>query len=901
MFRRHPLKWLFAAAVVGLCLWLRFRTVPILPGDHLKQGLEELAAGRFSLAEKHFRDELQLVPEQPAASEQLSRLLIRSGRHWEASPYVRTALTQSRVGQDYLVKIAGDPDLLIDELMVRHWHSHSPEDPAPLIGLARIALRNAKAEEAQELLHQLLVLSPNDLEAHVIKGHAELRTGLSRLPDWNSNLPQAAEQHPGIWLIRGEWCLQAGNPEMATRCFLEGMRLNPNDRNFNLRLGQLLGPEKGRPFLERSETLRKLFDAISYIDRQRSFSQVMGLLKSLKSLGRLPEATQWGQLAMISDPSLMMRMTSDSQFSAEYREIFAANAPGGDSNPALKFKLTAFPDWQPPAGASGPQEIVVNSKIRFRNDAASSGLDFTYFNAHDSATEGSRLQETTGGGVGVLDVDHDGWPDLYFPQGCTWPPGTDGIHEGQMFRNLRGRSFTNSTAAVGIGDTGFGQGVTVADFDNDGFDDLYMGNIGPNRLYLGNGDGTFTSLTSTESLAGDVWTSSCASGDFNGDSLTDLFVVNYIHGNQVFEKICENENVKVTCSPASFIATADCLLINLGDGRFENQSARSGIQVAHGPGLGVVAAHLNSDDLLDIFVANDLQANFCFLNESTPDNPNCQFRDQAVNLGLAFDRDGKSQACMGVAIGHVNHDAILDLFVTNFVNESNTLYLSQPNGIFLDATAASGLAAPSYPVLGFGTAFLDADLDSRLDLVVANGHIGDHSHFGQQYRMRPQFFANTGTHSVPGFAELPASDVGSYFESELLGRGLAVLDWNRDGNPDFCVSHLDTPVSLLTNETADVGHFLSLRLCGVRSCRDAIGTRIRVIIDGRSSFFELAGGGSYESSSQRFVLCGLGEAAKIDELQIKWPSGATQSYHDLDTRQSLVAIEGRSSLIADDL
>ena len=901
MFRRHPLKWLVTAAVVGICIWLRFRTVPILPGDHLKMGLESLTAKEFSSAERHFRNELRLVPEQPVASEQLALLLIRSGRSWEASPCVRTFLKQDRIREDYLIKITGDPDQLIDESLLNDWQRQSPEDLSPLIGLARIAFRSGRTDEAQELLDRILALSPNDLEAHVIKGQAELATTMSRLPDWNSKLPKDAEYHPGIWFVRGDWCQQAGDPEMAARCFLEAIRLNPHDRNLNLRLGQLLGEVDGRPFLEHADTLRKMYDAVTYVDKQNSYSQVWGLIESLHSLGRFREAAHWGQNAMTTDVRLMMRITKDREFADKYRRIMAAAHTVDDLHPGLKFQLKKFPDWHPPRGASASQEIAANSKFRFRNDAAFSGLDFTYFNADDPATEGKRLQETSGGGVGVLDVDHDGWPDLYFPQGCTWPPGTDGHFEDQLFRNLRGHSFSNSTVLAGFGDTGFGQSVTVADFDNDGFDDLYLGNIGLNRLYQGNGDGTFTETTTVARMVSEDWTSSCAPGDFNGDSLTDLYVANYIHGQHLFEIICENKNIKVACSPSNFESTQDCLLINLGDGRFEDQSTGSGIQVPHGPGLGVVAALIDSDDRLDIFVANDQQPNFCFLNQSVPRSAQAHFREYAVNNGLAFDRDGKSQACMGVAVGHINSDEGLDLFVTNFANESNTLYLSQSNGIFSDATAHSGLAKPSYPMLGFGTAFLDADLDNRLDLVVANGHIGDHRHFGQQYRMRPQFFANIGTRSAPGFAELSASDLGSYFESELLGRGLALLDWNRDGRPDFCVSHLDSPAALLTNETTDVGHFLAIRLCGVQSSRDAIGTRIRVVADGVASFFQLTGGGSYLSSSERFVLCGLGDAARIDELRIQWPSGTTQTFQNPDTDQSLVAIEGRSSLIHDDV
>jgi tetratricopeptide (TPR) repeat protein len=362
MFRRHPVKFLLVAAVVAIGIWLRFRTVPIPPGDHLKMGLEALEAGQFSSAEQHFREELRLESDQPVASEELALLLIRSGRHWEASPYVRTTLEQQRIRQQSLLRISGDPDQSIDKSMLNNWHRQSPEDIAPLIGLARIALRRGDTNEAHELLDRILALSPNELEAHVIKGQAELTTGLSRLSDWNSQLPKGAERHPGIWFVRGEWSQQAGNPEMATRCFLEGVLLNPNDRNLNLRLGQLLGEEKGQPFLAHAETLRRVFNAVAYIERQKSYSQMLGLLKSLQSLGRFREATQWGQTAMSSDPDLMMRMTKDPGFSSEYRGIIAAAPTKKEFNPALNIDLKTFPEWSPPAEVPGSQNTVLTNK-----------------------------------------------------------------------------------------------------------------------------------------------------------------------------------------------------------------------------------------------------------------------------------------------------------------------------------------------------------------------------------------------------------------------------------------------------------------------------------------------------------------------------------------------------------
>ena len=397
MFRRHPLKWLLlTAAVIGIFVGIRFRTVPEVPGDHLKLGREALKAEEFSSAEQHFREELRLVTEQPEAIEELTMLLIRSGRNWEASPLVRMHLTQQKIRQDFLVRISGNPDQAIDESMLNDWHQKSPEDVPPLIGLARIAIQNSKTDEAHKLLDTILALCPNELEAHVLKGHAELRTGVSRLSDWNSKLPEGAEGHPGIWFVRGEWCQHAGNPEMATRCFIEGLLLNPDDRNLNLRLGQLLGEEKGQPFLERAETLRRVFNAVAYI-KQSGYSQVTGLLKSLQSLGRFQEATHWGQMALTSSPGLMIRFTTDSRFSNEFGAMIAGSQTKEDLYPALKFDLKEFPEWRPPVSESGTQAIVVNRNVRFRNDAASSGLDFTYYNADDPATEGKRLQETTGG------------------------------------------------------------------------------------------------------------------------------------------------------------------------------------------------------------------------------------------------------------------------------------------------------------------------------------------------------------------------------------------------------------------------------------------------------------------------------------------------------------------------
>ncbi len=352
MFRRHPLKWLLAAAFVGFCLWLRFRTVPERPGDHLKMGLEALASREFSAAERYFRNELRLVPEQPEASIQLAQLLIQSGRSWEAAPLSQTVLQQPKIPPDYLLQIAGDPATLISESMLDDWHRRSPEDYAPLTGLAKIALRNGRTDEAHELLNRILALDPDNMEAHAVKGNVELITNVSRLPEWNNQLPANAALHPGIWFVRGGWCQQAGEPEKAIRCYLEGFRLNPGDSNLNLKLGQLLGEDQGHPFLQRADSLRRIFEGVGNSQNRKSFSNAWLLAELMQSLGRYREAARWGQMAMMSDPRLMVRMTSDSQFAKSYNQIIAAASTGKDFDPASIMSLEGFPEWQPPVVAT---------------------------------------------------------------------------------------------------------------------------------------------------------------------------------------------------------------------------------------------------------------------------------------------------------------------------------------------------------------------------------------------------------------------------------------------------------------------------------------------------------------------------------------------------------------------
>ncbi|HEV7223806.1 MAG TPA: CRTAC1 family protein, partial [Pirellulales bacterium] len=333
----------------------------------------------------------------------------------------------------------------------------------------------------------------------------------------------------------------------------------------------------------------------------------------------------------------------------------------------------------------------------------------------------------------------------------------------------------------------------------------------------------------------------------------------------------------------------DRFYLNLGDGRFEERTEAAGLNVAGGNGLGVVAGDFDGSGRSSLFVANDEDANFCFINETPQPGAAPQFVERGVLAGLAYDGDGKALACMGVAAGDADGDGKLDLFVTNFYDEPNTLYLQDSGGMFVDATAASGLRAPSYRMLGFGAQFIDGELDGYPDLVLTNGHIEDLSYQQIPYKMPPQYFRGLGGGK---FAELPAAELGEFFQGKYLGRGLARLDWDRDGREDFVVSHLHAPTALVANASPKTGHFLAVQLRGVRSSRDAIGAEVAIEAAGRRRTQWLTAGDGYQASNQRQLVFGLGPERRVAKLHIRWPSGLRQDFVDLAADQALIFVEG---------
>ena len=573
-----------------------------------------------------------------------------------------------------------------------------------------------------------------------------------------------------------------------------------------------------------------------------------------------------------------------------------------DANPALALDLSGYPlpGWHTDKADGPPLSLAdagsAPASVSFRDDATSTGLQMSWYAGNDPTSFARTMRETLGGGAGILDLDSDGWPDVFLTQGCPWPPGSSpGLYLDRVFRNAGDGRFLDATVNSGIRENQFSHGVAVGDLDCDGFPDLYVTNSGPNSMFRNHGDGTFSDVTVLSGTAGAQWSTSCVMADLNGDTWPDVYVVNYLTGTDVFERICRDAagNPGV-CQPHDFAAEQDRLYLSTGDGRFEDATSAAGIVAPDGKGLGVVAADFGHSGRLSLFIANDTVANHFYRNVAARPGDRPLFDEVAFAAGVAVNSLGLPEACMGIAAGDADGDQRIDLFVTNFYQESNTLYLSQPDGSFLDRTSTSGLREPSLPMLGFGTQFLDGELDGRPDLVVTNGHVHAVREDDVPFPMPPQYFQNTGGGR---FREVEAGVLGPFFAENSLGRGLSLIDWNRDGLEDVVISHLDRPVALLTNTTTAHGNFLAVQVHAVSTARDAIGTSVRVTAGDHTVYRQLTVGDGYLASNERQLIFGLGEHDRMDRLEVHWPSGLQQTFPHPPLNATIMLIEGRSHLL----
>lgn len=550
-------------------------------------------------------------------------------------------------------------------------------------------------------------------------------------------------------------------------------------------------------------------------------------------------------------------------------------SPGRASLAALPLILFL---WQGPSF-----ESFDPPQVQFVDVAAEAGIDFIHTNGRSSE---KLLVETFGSGLAWLDYDRDGFLDLYFVNGADLTRGEPSPGNA-LFRNQGNGTFRDVTREAGVAGTGaYGMGVAVGDYDNDGFQDLYVTYYGPNLLYRNNGDGTFRDVTARADVAGGSWSSSAGFFDYDRDGDLDLYVVNYLDYDLRENRYCgrQEPGYRSYCDPWTFDGALDQLYRNNGDGTFTEVSRQAGIANPGGKGLGVTFADLDQDGHVDIYVANDTTRNFLYRNLG-----NGRFQDVTYGAGVGYDPHGKPQAGMGTDCADADGDGLLDLFVTNFSEESNNLYRNLGDLVFEDIASRAGLDSGFLP-LGFGTQFFDYDNDGDADLYVANGHVVDNIHLYKphlSYAQEDRLYQNGGRGD---FSDV-SSRGGAPFQVRKVGRGTAAADFDNDGDLDLAVSNSGDRPMLLKNEGGHRNHWLLIQARGHQSNRFGLGTRVRLQAGGQSQLKEISPVDSYLSSSDFRLHFGLGREAVVERVEIHWPSGIRQVLTGIAAGQVLLVEE----------
>ncbi|MGB7328095.1 MAG: FG-GAP-like repeat-containing protein [Rubripirellula sp.] len=727
----------------------------------------------------------------------------------------------------------------------------------------------------------------------------------SEIPGWAVSCPQNADRYSEYWSAIGSWFFADQQIELATGSFLKAVEIDPSSSVDYKRLARCaektntgVAPER---FAERAMQLDRMQAIMVMIEQNPNSIELQSeMAKKWLELGRPLEYLQWtanGENLAPQQVAMIARKRQDLLARRDFFEMQDNDARMQISDqrfppPSSEQLATAFRSLSTNiVAAKTPDAPASSSVIHFSDVADAVGIQFEYLNRSPRTLKYFRLHETLGGGISVIDFDCDGNPDFYLGQGSGDPPDVVGDQSNRLFRNLADQ-FNDATAVAGLTDHGYTTGLAAGDVNQDGFPDLVIGSLRQNRLLINQGDGTFVDSSHRLGNAPPLYTASLAIADVTGDGLPDIVETNYVDDTNLFQsRVKPNNRLPSGISPSQFANAPDRVFENQGDASFTSTTLETeGEEPASS--LGVVITNIDSELGNEILIANDVWPNRLWKRNST-----ATWNESASVDGIAFDCNGIATAGMGIASGDFDADGNLDFHITNFWEQSSSLFLQRSPGTFTDLAPRYNLVGPTFAMLGFGTQSLDINRDGWMDLMILNGQIEDFSDAGHPFRMQPQCFLGTGGR----MNETPIEDPSGYFHRKQLGRTLARVDWNRDGRWDFVANHLDAPLALLENQTESTGHWIQFQLVGVESERDAIGARVVVRCGDTSRSTWRTAGDGYLCNNEPVVDVGLGDHESISDVTIHWPSGSTQTITNIAVDHRYVIVQDQPGVMKTEL
>jgi tetratricopeptide (TPR) repeat protein len=822
--------------------------------------------------------------------------------------------------------------------------SRNPNDLRILLASCRQKMVEGDFSSAESLLRKIIARHQTFAPAYAMLGQSLIANGSNRqeLTEWYENVPTETREFADYWLTLADVALESGDVSVGARSYWEATRREPNNIKAwsgLIRSLELLEATVREPLVSDTEIKDMRFRIAKLLELRRRFYDFTGggrqeqrhaalVAKSLLQLGRYWEAEAWSAIAatLTKEPYESLNSLREKilrRLDAEREWIAPKHCP------ALLADLSDVPL---------PDEFMTNrekvetrilrptveshSHIKFVQEGESRGLKAVGANNNPLGVYLSVVR-TTGVGAGVIDVELDGWPDLIVMAAggsVTHPDSQPNL----LMRNLDGQ-FVDVTPSAAILDKGYGQGVVVGDFNEDGFSDLLFANLGLNRLFRNNGDGTFTDCTDRLDANDPLqWSTSGAFADLNGDGLSDLVVSNYcdltkslgktdrsldVQGDSRAESDSRSGDEKLAFHPLEFPSQADIVMYANGDGTFRDQAQLWMQQTSFGRGLGVVCGQF-SDGFFGLLIANDmssnnfyqwpLQAGMVTTPDDVADAPDGVSTessgmpvppDSAFARGLAVNGQSLTQASMGIAQCDFDGDGDLDFYVTGFAREHNILYEQIAPGLWQDRTHLEKLIKPTHMMVAFGSDAIDIDNDGIEEIVVTNGGIGDQRQSPSvPYQQPLQIFRRDGSGA---FTEVRDDFWGEYFASDHVGRTLVQADFDRDGGIDSLVTHNYEPVALLMNRTNTQNHWVRFRLIGTNSSRDSVGAIVRFIVGGRQRALWSVAGDGYLCSNERFLHAGLGGYSTIENVSVTWRDGTVEQFGSLPADATHLLIQGK--------